>query len=621
MADSYYDRQIEAEQRKINIMSRLVDVAIESLEAKNNRKLNGLNNAWLKVKYAKDAKERSARLNTFLKVLNDEKAFRDRLRSSSEVNKALKDRFRGTNCYVEYEEYSKYAFEISRGARNAVSKYARAYVDAISRIASLERQKAEDAKRTQEKLQQEKADEYRRVREEQTRKEATYSTVYATVPARNERPKVDESAVKAGDKVVYHKYDDFAVREQKALQYLAEKSQMLKDKGYGRFFFTVDEERMLRGVLGDDKYLSVTGLVEEGFALQHVLHRLQKYERESKIPFKKSVNTPKLDDVIDAAVAINRYLPEELMLQTYSLSKEGKYAIKLRNMAQMDHSLEMYEKIYSIYINYFNKLSDEERDRVKYTFNTRGAYEYYKKYFNIKEFEIISPSKLKVFVNSKVKEKILANYTNYMDIDVVHLNTLNRAVTYMEIPDIVSLYHAIKQKYNTYAQVYPGDDEKRQIEAHEECRRNLQRNFVNVILNKMNLGNISLEDKNRKIKEIVENLLHEKLLFEVSVPTAKVSEDVVKEVKEEVAPSRTVKGSDGMYHYQAGGMTERTSNRAMAARYNAQHRFFGMSKLEQTLAKMNGKWAAFQKLWDQAATLDKEEQEEVAQKLDLMFRR
>ena len=76
------------------------------------------------------------------------------------------------------------------------------------------------------------------------------------------------------------------------------------------------------------------------------------------------------------------------------------------------------------------------------------------------------------------------------------------------------------------------------------------------------------------------------------------------------------------YGYTAGGKSETTTNKAIAARYDAQHRFHGMSKLQQTIAKLNGQYKKFQILWNKAnISTSRQEQEEVANELDRMFRR
>lgn len=75
------------------------------------------------------------------------------------------------------------------------------------------------------------------------------------------------------------------------------------------------------------------------------------------------------------------------------------------------------------------------------------------------------------------------------------------------------------------------------------------------------------------------------------------------------------------YSYEAGGKVYKTNDRALAARYDAQHRFFGMSKTKQAIAKITGQYRKFSKLWNMTGNLSAEQQEIVADKLDSMFRR
>lgn len=75
------------------------------------------------------------------------------------------------------------------------------------------------------------------------------------------------------------------------------------------------------------------------------------------------------------------------------------------------------------------------------------------------------------------------------------------------------------------------------------------------------------------------------------------------------------------YEYVSAGVSQTTKNPAIAARYNAQHRFFGMSKLEQTLMRITGQKKKFDCLWAKAGTQNLEQQEAIAEELNGMFRR
>lgn len=74
------------------------------------------------------------------------------------------------------------------------------------------------------------------------------------------------------------------------------------------------------------------------------------------------------------------------------------------------------------------------------------------------------------------------------------------------------------------------------------------------------------------------------------------------------------------YEYTRKGEVFSSENPAIAARYNAQNRLFGMNKLEQTIAKVTGQKRKFKKLWIKAATDNEKTREEVALELNRMFR-
>ena len=75
------------------------------------------------------------------------------------------------------------------------------------------------------------------------------------------------------------------------------------------------------------------------------------------------------------------------------------------------------------------------------------------------------------------------------------------------------------------------------------------------------------------------------------------------------------------YGYQVSGEFRESENPAMAARYNTKDRFYGKSKLQQTLAKVTGQKKKFETLWRKAAAAENlEEQQKIANELNGMFR-
>lgn len=88
-----------------------------------------------------------------------------------------------------------------------------------------------------------------------------------------------------------------------------------------------------------------------------------------------------------------------------------------------------------------------------------------------------------------------------------------------------------------------------------------------------------------------------------------------REREEELRQSRIPK-----YDYVVAGKKETTTNPALAARYDAQHRFFGASKVQQTLYRVTGQYRKFDKLWNKVGTTNKTTQQEIADELNKLFR-
>lgn len=93
---------------------------------------------------------------------------------------------------------------------------------------------------------------------------------------------------------------------------------------------------------------------------------------------------------------------------------------------------------------------------------------------------------------------------------------------------------------------------------------------------------------------------------------------------EEQARQKALKESQiPKYAYQVAGEQKSDTNPAIAARYNAQQRLFGMGKLKQTIMAINGQKKKFDSLWTKAALAeyyDQNMQEQIASELDKMFR-
>lgn len=74
------------------------------------------------------------------------------------------------------------------------------------------------------------------------------------------------------------------------------------------------------------------------------------------------------------------------------------------------------------------------------------------------------------------------------------------------------------------------------------------------------------------------------------------------------------------YEYSSLGKIQTTTNSGNDARYDAQHRFFGVSKLNQTILTLSGQKRKFKRLWIKASNNNEKTQEQVAYELNKIFR-
>lgn len=104
-----------------------------------------------------------------------------------------------------------------------------------------------------------------------------------------------------------------------------------------------------------------------------------------------------------------------------------------------------------------------------------------------------------------------------------------------------------------------------------------------------------------------------KLQYLIDTYQERVQEERLR--KQELIDSKIPK-----YEYISNKQKETTTNPAIAARYNAQQRLFGMSKLQKTIASITGQRKKFRKLWRKTITANQKNQEEIARELNKLFR-
>lgn len=129
-----------------------------------------------------------------------------------------------------------------------------------------------------------------------------------------------------------------------------------------------------------------------------------------------------------------------------------------------------------------------------------------------------------------------------------------------------------------------------------------------------NSSSISYEEYKQK-EEFINNMEKErdKLYDELKIAKALGRDTEFSSVSNTTYTSSKIDNSN-LNNYES-------DNVAIKARKEAQHRFFGMNKFQQTVAKITGKHKKFKKLWYKAADpLSEEQEQKVAEELGKLFR-
>lgn len=127
--------------------------------------------------------------------------------------------------------------------------------------------------------------------------------------------------------------------------------------------------------------------------------------------------------------------------------------------------------------------------------------------------------------------------------------------------------------------------------------------------------------ESREYTEYTDPQKAQKLMAELKDVEHLIDTYAMRAREEQMREKARIEAQKPKYGYVQGGEQMETTSMSMAARYNAQARFFGMSKLKQTLAKVNGQWRLFQQLWIKAVNpATPEIEKEVTDKLNKMFR-
>lgn len=566
------NNSIKSEEEKVRTYLLIAKVALEhctNMKEKDKEKISALLNALDEAKLSK--KQRVA-TNIQEKV---QKLGRISCYDSSYdifielTEKASKQRVQSQSDLLE-----QYSSKITQNPTQAMNNAIKEYISSKKRIEFLEERKKNPPKKS--------------IKQEETKvtKQPTY----------NHEQKISHP---------YEPTDSIATRQYKTANYLIDKyTRLATDKSsfWTKISLDSKDQKIIRDLFGDDErygyyYVSlVEDIISNGYTIESTFQKFKEFEKQSKIPFQKPNVTPKLEDLLLMAECIVTQLPIELTTLRAEPDSKNAFFQNIVNKSELMNSLDKYNKAFEVYKKYFQKLSPEEQAAIKQKFEVNSISRFSHS-LNIEKFEILHPIQLRDLVNNKVIEKMTENNLYYgANNNFNRTKAIKKATTFMDREKTVQAYKAIKFKHERTLIYYTMNEND--VKYHQQYFATIQENFAVALANKLT----DEEKKNKTDEELLlyvcETILKEKPLFTIAK-----KKDEIEATPENIGESTT-------------------TNAAIAARYNAQRRFFGLSKMLQTTNRIRGTWAKFERLWREAAQVtDEKEIQQVADELNQMFRR
>ena len=264
-------------------------------------------------------------------------------------------------------------------------------------------------------------------------------------------------------------------------------------------------------------------------------------------------------------------------------SNDSKDFDQLLKLLKVDKGLDQYEKAYGLFQEYYSGISRRSKDDMRITYQG-SSFDEYRNKFGITNFHIINVDELRNRINNYIRLFIAKKSSDYCLTfmkDSVY-NRLLKAIEYMDVNEIVELYKMIyESEYREYTyrinhQDMLSEDSKSIKDTYIRKFVVLQDIFANLIASKitsMGVVNQDLSDEDIKKKEallvmICQDYLHEEPKFGLTA-----DKDVI--------------------------FLETTNLRIgieSNAKVEAQNRFFGLSKMQKAICKINGTWSTYNQL-------------------------
>ena len=575
MGDDYYKSKIERYERSRAIAALAMNVCVSYITFKNDREKRKLTDGISLLQNVDMTKAQKGR-----KKMQDviKKLKRTGYVSIFDVEKSIDERERNYRLDLDYTEKHRIADDISDGPVEALSDYARKYMEAKQAILRVEKEQEEDRKREAERKKKEEEQETRRESYDSGYSSRSYSS-YTEEERTTSRPYSGRS------------YSSFAEEEKKPARprpYSATTAEASKElikedidkriaSKYGTHGFTYEEKEKIRQLYPDislygDDYYSIDTL-EKGIEIANIIGQ------DKIMP----------EDMMRLVMYTYEVTIRELL--TDEVINKGR---ELFRHAEVGRSLEKYSEAYKKWHKYYSSLEPSKKASVD---NTIANYKLYSRKFGK---TIVTPEELKSKINRHVSNYIVENkytfYNHYNGLD--YYSKTVHATRYMDIEQIVSLYKRLKHDLETEG-IYGRDDEEteRIAEGRKKDLAKLQRDFASVILTKLETYNksrdtLSMSDKERSEYYGMRNTKIAAVITEVLREEPKAQELLSDLDKEELQE----KGKALVGTYEA--------------KKSSSKKVYGISKVKKAMAQITGKWSRYTMLMEKEE-LTEEEQKEI----------
>lgn len=555
--ETYETKKLEEYTKNARLYIILFKLSLKHIEYRNNRQEKNLSRLSQKLQVAKSYEEKLEIKNKILSALKKLNTHKKYIASSS-IRDEIRNLIKGQEIELDYVGYSKNASKISEDPVSAAEFYSREYVECYRMIRILKKQLEEQDQ--VKKVKEEK----RKNSKKEDKKPELFSSSELTVS------KKQEQAIKNIQKLIL----ESATRD---------------NIYYG---LTIDQERELREAFPSYTSYRDTRIIRDAIEMNQIYARNEKINPITK----KNVagKTPNIDEMLNLAIDCHNSLVFSL-LHSEGFGSDIKTKIsslKLMGTLNMGRCLELYKRCYENFQIYYKKLSPEEKDKISEAIKKKIAYT---KLFNIfsDSPRIITVNDLKRTANKTVADDIKRWSVITEENHMTYERNLNSATRLMTLEELVNLYKSISCEIKAYHNYNEAEDQ-REKEHQRKTLQLLQICFIEIIRGRLNyatrIDDPTLSDEEKKVE-----------LRKIEIQRAGICNDYFNEVP--LFELRYIK------YREIPKNETKIKGEVVEEADMAEERFYGLSKVKQTIARTNGSYAKLKRIREQ----EKVTQEDVEQ--------